>query len=242
MMAINRIALVAVTVLSLALSWHVQAFQITNTRQNPRLQTERYPSYSSTTTTTNLQMGLFDFFKSRENDFVKLNDSQDVFGLGPLIILYNIPNEIQNDEIQDMIQDGAPLASASSKGKGNGNGVLTRRIYPSDLTTTYKDATVEQVLSKVQTLGNESESSGTCTVGIPDPSCVPILYFSGMANQEMMQTYNIIAREIHDETQGRVNAACAKLVEPALNKSFRQLVEEIGGDHADAMRSSDSGD
>ena len=72
--------------------------------------------------------------------------------------------------------------------------------------------------------------------GDPDPSSAPKLYFSGISNSEMMKTqYNIIAKEIQEETGGTANAACAKVVEPAFGKSFRQLVEEISGDHADAM-------
>ena len=63
-----------------------------------------------------------------------------------------------------------------------------------------------------------------------------MLYFSGVTNQEMMETYNIMANEVYQETQGVHWPACAKVVEPALNKSLRQVLTEISGDHADAMR------
>ena len=56
---------------------------------------------------------------------------------------------------------------------------------------------------------------------------IPILYFSGISSDEMMQTYDIIAGEIYQETGGIAKAACATLVEPAKDKTLRQVVEEI---------------
>ncbi|KAL7451927.1 hypothetical protein ACHAWC_006471, partial [Mediolabrus comicus] len=64
----------------------------------------------------------------------------------------------------------------------------------------------------------------------------PVLYFSGVTNTEMMTTYRIIANEIYQETNGVHWPACAKVVMPALVKPLRQVLCEISGDHADAMR------
>jgi hypothetical protein len=188
-----------------------------------------------TPTSSQLQMGIFDsFFQSRSNDFIKLDSSsQDTIGPGPMILLYNIPHGIDDEEISGMIKDGAPLACASKKG------VAFMRIYPEDVKEgDYKDKSVIQVLKKALPLATTTNTATAPTemkLKTVDPSSSPILYFSGMSNSEMMQTYKIIARELYHETEGRANAACAKVVEPAFEKSFGQLVEEISGDHDDAM-------
>lgn len=52
----------------------------------------------------------------------------------------------------------------------------------------------------------------------------------------MMETYQIMANEIFEETGGVHWPACAKAVPPAAGKSLRQVIGEISGDHADAMR------
>jgi len=173
-------------------------------------------------------MGLFDFFTSREKDFVKL-ETTSVFGPGPLILMYNVPNGILDAEIQDMIADGAPQAS-----KGKSGGVRIQRLYPMELEESkMRDLTVQEVLE--QSLVREER--GTRAVGIVEPNVSPILYFSGISNTEMMKTYNIIAREVFEESNGAMATACAKVVEPAMQKKFCQLIEEISGDHADAMQS-----
>ena len=69
-----------------------------------------------------------------------------------------------------------------------------------------------------------------------DNTACPVLYFSGVTNTEMMTTYRIIANEIYQETNGKHWPACAKVVRPALVKPLRQVLDEISGDHADAMR------
>lgn len=205
-------------------------------------------------------MGIFDsFFKSREDDFVKLEYSsssqQDIIGPGPLIILYNIPHGIDDEEIGGMIEDGAPIASASGSATGNGGmkkgGVSFIRMYPEDVRKggDYEDKSVIDVLQTVLPLATTSTTTTTSNdvlatinttmkqLKVVDTSSCPILYFSGISNSEMMDTYKIIAKEIYQETDGRGNAACAKVVEPAFEKRFRRLVEEISGDHNDAINS-----
>jgi len=184
-----------------------------------------------TKTKTALGMGLFDFLKSRDGDFVKLQSSDEsVFGPGPLLIMYNIPHGLLNEELTDMIEDGAPIATKSCE-----SGVKFVRIYPSDVVddnATYGDMSVSQVLdTMLQNIPDEKETAGKKV----DLGAAPILYFSGISNAEMMQTYKIIGKEIFEESQGAMNAACAKVVGPALGKCFKQLVEEISGDHYDAI-------
>lgn len=177
-----------------------------------------------------LQMGIFDFFQSREEDFIKL-EKTSTYGPGPILILYNVPFGIADDEIQDMIVDGM----GSIK---DGKAVNFIRLDSSDLELLDDDMTVSDVLKKIHTgkLTFEKRPHSTNGATTNSPSGVPILYFSGISNTQMMQTYNIIAREIYAETEGAANAACAKVVEPAMSKLFRQVMEEISGDHSDAIK------
>ena len=248
----------------------VLAFQPTTTNIRNQITTTTPISIRTPTPTktTAIQMGLFDFFKTRQDDFIKLNESQDTFGPGPLVLLYNIPHGIEDEEIDCMLQDGAPVAYASSRngngrGRGNSNGneggneggtgIAFQRIYPRDFIedesnvngVNGSDKTVQQVLEQALLSTTKKEGATTHANSNADENTdantyidtnTPILLFSGISNQEMMKCYNIIAKEIYEETQGMANAACAKVVKPALGKSFRELMEEISGDHADAMR------
>jgi len=205
-------------------------------------------------------MGILDFFKTRQNDFIKLQESQDIFGPGPLLLAYNVPTNIKDEELEAMMEDGAPVATETA-GKKYNSGIKIHRMYPRDLEQIEKaDATVLQVLehamepaavssppqSPATTMDDDAtpEFLGEIMDNRDDPNTntniiIPILYFSGISNQEMMQCYNIIAREVYEETNGMANPACAKVVEPAMGKIFKQLVEEISGDHAGAMRTAD---
>jgi len=62
---------------------------------------------------------------------------------------------------------------------------------------------------------------------------VAVLLFSGFTNAEMLATYNILGPELYQETGRPV--ACAKAVPNALRKPLRQVLDEIAGDHRDAM-------
>ena len=52
-----------------------------------------------------------------------------------------------------------------------------------------------------------------------------------------MTVYNILGKEIYDETAGQSTPACAKAVPNAMSKPLRQVLDEIAGDHKDAMAS-----
>ena len=187
---------------------------------------------------TQLQMGLLDrFLGKREGDFVKLESSLDTFGPGPAILLYGCPAGVTDEELKDMIEDGAPEA-AGAKG-----GVICRRIDATS--TSLLDMTVKEALEQVVKEGNKrkstSESGIVGGIEIPSqqqPPC-PVIYFSGISNAEMMATYRIISSEIYEETGGAANAACAKAVPPAMDKPLRQVIEEITGDHLDAISPDD---
>jgi len=189
-------------------------------------------------------MGLLDFVQnnfldSRENDFIPLDKSNEqVFGPGPLIIIYAVPATIQNDELLDMIEDGMPQRPRDE--------VIIQRLVGMDKNgeggdVNYLDCTVEDALNRAMKSSVDSSSGGgistsTSIVSSADQGPCPVLYFSGVTNSEMMDTYNIIANEVYEETGGIHWPACAKVVPPAMKKSMRQVLTEISGDHEDAMR------
>ena len=188
---------------------------------------------------TQLQMGLLDrFLGKREGDFVKLESSLDTFGPGPAILLYGCPGGVTDEELKDMVEDGAPDATTKAAG-----GVICRRIDATS--TSLLDMTVKEALEQVVKEGNKrmstSESGIVGGIEIPSqqqPPC-PVIYFSGISNAEIMATYRIISSEIYEETGGAANAACAKAVPPAMDKPLRQVIEEITGDHLDAISPDD---
>lgn len=190
-----------------------------------------------------LQLGLWDnvvskFLQDRDGDFIKLDhDDSQLVGPGPLLVLFYVPRGIDDDEIMDMIHDGAPRAYASNPAfqlarLDNFNLHLPefRIILESpcnealEMLISMKSTTKMTEPSPVQSnSGYESEMVTT-----------PVLLFSGFYNSEMMNVYNLLGKEIYQENQQ--TAACAKVVPNSMHKPLRQILEEICGDHKDAMR------
>lgn len=171
-------------------------------------------------------MGLLDslsnFLTRREGDFVRLDSSETEFGPGPLLILYNVPAGLENDEIDDMLSDGAPQAHRK--------GCRIYRLTEQD--HSILDMTLQESLELIM----KSSSSGTASQPKTETTAgVPVLLFSGFRNDEMMSTYNIIGQEIYQELGGQWSPACAKAVPNAMGKQLRQVLEEIAGDHTSAM-------
>jgi hypothetical protein len=183
-----------------------------------------------------------DFLNKREGDFVPLRTDDDTaFGPGLLmLILYAFPNSIDDEELIHMMEDGMP----------NRRGVVMRRVSGVKLDQgdssgddALLDMTVQDALNLVMKEGMSSTSSrkesNTAPTAIdfntdqqqylPEDPC-PVLYFSGVMNNEMMDTYKIIANEVYEETNGVHWPACAKVVGPAMQKSLRQVLLEISGE------------
>jgi hypothetical protein len=196
------------------------------------------------------KMGLLDdmmagFLNKREGDFVRLDDDNagDIFGPGPLVVLYNVPAGVTKEEIQDMMADGAPQAFAK--------GIKLYRINSSSTGTeredddpTVLDQPMQQALENMMMMAETFSSSNSLddasfqgptllTTSMADP--VVVILFSGFTNAEMLAAYNILASEIYQETQQSILPACAKAVPNAMQKPLRQVLEEIGGDHQEAM-------
>ena len=195
------------------------------------------------------------FLNSREGDFIPLNkDSAEEDTLGPpVVLLYEVPETIDMEEFGDMVCDGMPCRTVvdgltnndNDDGRGESS-VVIRRIDGLKgeelLDCSVQDALEKLVHSDHDTRKSPSiptPPSSNIIVSSPPTTAegpCPVLYFSGVTNKEMMDTYNIIANEIYQETNGVHWPACAKVVKPALEKTMRQVLEEISGDHADAMR------
>ena len=183
------------------------------------------------------KMGLLDsimsnFLQDRGEDFVRLETTDTHFGPGPALILYDVPAGIANDEIQDMVCDGAPqayrkgvtLARLSSESPLLLSNMTVADALEQIVNNKYNDNFV--AIHAADTSSSSSSSSSATTA-----SC-PILYFSGFDNKEMMAVYQILGKEVFDESGA--SPACAKAVPNAMMKPLQQVLEEISGDHSQA--------
>jgi hypothetical protein len=169
----------------------------------------------------------------QEGDFVKLNrqDGQE-FGPGPLVVLYNIPDGVTNDEIADMLADGAPQA--------NQKGITLYRIRVDEDSAGDVDAvldmSMQDALQGIATKSLQDRYEPAPPGTLPAIGMPPIVMslFSGFRNDEMLQAFQILSSECYQDAQ--ISPACAKAVPKAMEKPLRQVIEEIGGDHRDAMR------
>jgi hypothetical protein len=171
-------------------------------------------------------MGLLDsisdFVQNRQGDFTKLDSGGRAFGPGPAILLYGIPSGVTDDEIQDMLQDAAPAAHRK--------GCRLCRVTDDML-----DQSLQDTLENVAT-GKMYTSPNHATITLPTTAmAIPVLFFSGFQNDEMRSLYDILGKEIYEETAGQASAACAMAVPNAMQKNCLQVLQEISGDHEEAM-------
>lgn len=144
----------------------------------------------------------------------------------PVVLLFGLPVGIAYDELVDMVSDGAPVATQ----RGD---LVIRVVDRAAADRGFLDWEVQRALQECY--DNNSDSVDSDATSTPLELPCPVVYCSGLANQEMMDAYNIIAREIYAETDGAMRAACAKAVAPAMQKTVRQVIGEITGDHMDAI-------
>lgn len=246
-----------------------------------------------TTITTALQMGLMDsiadlFLERREGDFVKLDQSTQQYGPGPLLLLVNAPEGIDDAEIADILHDAAPVATAGAAGSGGCHihritcPITTPATMPSfdgpergdavvaedeeDDDRRILDLPLQEALEEILSLASsntdnnvdddtttaiirpvDDESTIITPVGTTTDNMIMmspaaprpvLLMFSGFPRDaEMMAVYNVLGQEIYKETQGHGGTpACAKAVPNAMTKPLRQVVNEIAGDHQDAIQ------
>jgi hypothetical protein len=165
-----------------------------------------------------LRESIAGFLQNTQKDFVKLDDGEAAFGPGPSILLYQVTLGVTDEEIQDMVEDAAPIAHRK--------GCRLCRV-----TDDLMDMSLEEALNKV-TSGKVQLSANEMTTTAP----IPVLLFSGFQNDEMLNVHTVLSNEIYEETAGQSLAACAKAVPNAMQKSCRQVLEEISGDHQMSMQ------
>jgi len=194
-------------------------------------------------------MGVVDFLrgklarKEEEGDFIRIDrGDDDTFGPGPLILMYAVPDTMDDGKLKDMVENSIPGRVKE--------GIVIRRMSGMGMNReggndALLDLTVEEALNEAMGVQSNRDTAAPSLVGVPaekpttspeeDGPC-PVLYFSGISNSEMMETYETISNEIYEETSGVHWPACAKVVPPAMAKSMRWVLTEISEDHADAMR------
>jgi hypothetical protein len=194
-----------------------------------------------------LAMGLLDslsdFLQARSGDFVKLQASEERFGPGPILLLYNVPSGIGDEELVEMVSDGAP----SLLNKEDACIICRLDAHSPELDVSMQEALEALVRERLGGTGADVSFASVLDrttfptlplpiQSVPTVSSVPVLLFSGFVNSEMLSVYNIIGKEIYDESAGARSPACAKAVPNAMGKPLRQVLSEIAGDHQDAMR------
>ena len=170
------------------------------------------------------------FLNDRDGDFVKLEDSVAEYGPGPMLLLYNMPDGIDDDEIQDMLSDTAPIAHKKK----------CRICRLSKNQNDFLDLSLQESLERaakgqVPALADDNVTSDT-EATFQDGGSIPVLFFSGFRDDEMLAMHNLLAQEMYEETGGQMYPACAKAVPNAMSKPLRQVLEEISGDHREAIQ------
>jgi hypothetical protein len=170
-----------------------------------------------------------DFFLGTEREGATMAADEE-FGPGPALIFYNVPQGIQDEELVDMLRDGAPKAIKK--------GVSLLRMDTST-TSDWMDMSLEDALKKVV-----RQSKDPSFLNEPDPlttdagllATTPVLFFSGFTNREMMSTFQIISHEVHKETQGRLSVACAMAMPNSMSTCLRQVLLDVSGDHLEVIK------
>jgi hypothetical protein len=190
----------------------------------PRLQAKTLRSLRNTPSARSMGLldSISDFLQNRDGDFAKLDSAGEVFGPGPAVLLYGVPPGVTDDEIQDMVQDAAPVAHSK--------GCRLCRVTDDMLDQSLQDALEHAAAGKMQA------STNTMTIApLTTAMAIPVLFFSGFQNDEMRSLYNMLGKEIYEETGGHASAACAKAVPNAMQKNCLQVLQEISGDHEEAI-------
>lgn len=192
-------------------------------------------SFQSSCSLSNSKLnGLLDaakslFLNEREGDFIKLEETGDGEGTGvPVLFVYNVARTIDNLELHDMLSDGSPIAHQ--------RGIRLARLYDDEESQILMDQTLREAMESVEgttTMPVEDIPTNMQSVSMTAKGC-PVLLFANFQNKEMLSSYDIISNEIFQEDGSM--AACAKCVENALDKPLGQVLEEISGDHAEALK------
>ena len=115
-----------------------------------------------------------------------------------------------------MVADSAPRAWKS--------GLSVRRLEEGWLDRPIASVLAEAAAAAATSSNDETPSS---------PRRTPVIYFSGVSNEDIRGISRLVASELFAETGQR--AAVAKAVPPAMGRSTRQIFDEVSGDHEEAL-------
>lgn len=166
-----------------------------------------------------------DFFRDRQNEFIKFEASDEEYGPGPALIFYNVPQGVLDDQLVDILRDEAPKAIRK--------GVSLSRMDTST-SSEWMDLSLEDALAKVVRNSKDpslQEGPSPLTTDAGLLATTPVLFFSGFRNSEMMKTFNVIAHAVHTETGGRLSVACATASPDTMHKKLRRVLMEVAGEY-----------
>ena len=132
-------------------------------------------------------MGLFDFIQEkfldyREDNFIPLGKSNyDTFGPVPLILMYAVPESINDNELKDVVEDGMPGRLKK--------GVVIRRLSGMNRSGEGGDKLIDSIVGEALDKGMNMQSiritplpicSTKPIVSSPEEDPCPVLYSSGV--------------------------------------------------------------
>jgi hypothetical protein len=166
-----------------------------------------------------------DFFRERQDEFLRFENSDEEYGPGPALIFYNVPQGVLDHQLVDILRDNAPSAIRK--------GVSLSRMDSSTssewMELSLKDALEKVVLNTKNPHYQESPDPLTTDAGIL--ATTPVLFYSGFRNSEMLMTFNVISHAVHKETMGRLTVASAVAYPDTMDKPLRQVLMEIAGEY-----------
>jgi len=159
---------------------------------------------------------------------VKMGGKQDVVSFGPpVVLLGGFPLSMETDEFADMVADAAPQAWQ--------RGLVVHRVTANGLDLTVGELLNHTAAAAVKPRSDSSQRANKNGLLGGDVAVwdVPVLFFSGIENDDIRSISKLIIAELFEETGQR--AAMAKAVPPAIHKLAGQMFEEIRRDHTEAM-------
>ena len=167
---------------------------------------------------------LSSFLKKRGGDFFKLGGAEDVEAFGPpAILLHGFP--LQLDEAQSIIAAALDIEIEDIKDGGLAVVHLSTAAYGQRLQTVLEAATISTSTAWPSSSGYFSAEAESATT--------PIIYFSGMPNNDVRASARALIGRLYEVSGMR--AGFAKAVPPAMEKVLEDLLGEIAGDHEEAL-------
>mmetsp|Transcript_22703 Transcript_22703/g.46525 ORF Transcript_22703/g.46525 Transcript_22703/m.46525 type:complete len:203 (+) Transcript_22703:135-743(+) len=158
----------------------------------------------------------FSFFKAKTGKFFKMGDKEDAnaFGGPPVIILGGFSMTMSN--VKKIVEKSAPKAWE--------RGIIVRRA----------EAKSDEM--KISDFLNESAAGDWDDVDsavIGDIWVTPVVFFSGINNEDLRLIARGLVGTLFQETGSQ--AAVAKAVPPAMEKTVGDLFREVSRDHSEAV-------